>query len=345
MNIQIIRSRAPLRLGLSGGGTDVSPYCDEYGGAVLNATIAMYAYCTIEPLEEDKVIFVAADRDEYYEGRLDDNTEYDGLLDLHKGVYNRVVASFNHGKPLACRVTTYSDALAGSGLGSSSTMVVALLTAFVEWLRLPLGEYEIAHIAYEIERKDIGLTGGRQDQYAATFGGFNFMEFYAQERVIVNPLRVKNWIIHELNSSMVLYYTGVSRSSADIIGQQIEHIKSVDSISIEATHQLKQDAYDMKESLLHGNIPRFAEILARSWDAKRKLAVKISNKNIDDLITKAINAGAYAGKVSGAGGGGFIMFLVNPVEKLTLVKMLEKEPGKVVNFHFEKNGVQSWTIA
>ena len=344
MSKQIIRSRAPLRLGLSGGGTDVSPYCDEHGGAVLNATIAMYAYCTIEPLEEDKVIFVAADRDEYYEGRLNEQLKYDGLLDLHKGVYNRVVAFFNHGEPLACKVTTYSDALAGSGLGSSSTMVVAILTAFVEWLRLPLGEYEIANIAYEIERKDIGLTGGRQDQYAATFGGFNFMEFYADERVIVNPLRVKNWIIHELNSSMVLYYTGVSRSSADIIDQQIEHIKSADSQSLEATHQLKQDAYDMKESLLLGNMPRFAEILGRSWDAKRKLAAKISNKKIDDLIHKAKNAGAYAGKVSGAGGGGFIMFLVNPVEKLNMVKMLEKEPGKVVGFHFEKNGVQSWTI-
>lgn len=344
MNIKLIRSRAPLRLGLSGGGTDVSPYCDEHGGAVLNAAIAMYAYCTIEPLDKNKVIFVAADREEYYEGNTEDKHVYDGMLDLHKGVYNRVVASFNNGKPLACKVTTYSDALAGSGLGSSSTMVVAILTAFVEWLRLPLGEYEIAHIAYDIERKDIGLTGGRQDQYAATFGGFNFMEFYDNERVIVNPLRVKNWIIHELNSSMVLYYTGVSRSSADIISQQIEHIKSADNKSIEATHQLKQDAYDMKESLLQGNMSRFAEILGRSWEAKRKLAAKISNKKIDDLITKAKNAGAYAGKVSGAGGGGFIMFLVDPVEKLNLIRMLEKEHGKVVNFHFEKNGVQSWTI-
>lgn len=344
MNNLIIRSRAPLRLGLSGGGTDVSPYCDEYGGAVLNATIAMYAYCTIEPLDNDKIVFVAADREEYFEGSLDEPLEYDGLLDLHKGVYNRVVTSFNQGKPLACKVTTYSDALAGSGLGSSSTMMVAILTAFVEWLRLPLGEYEIANIAYEIERLDIGLTGGRQDQYAATFGGFNFMEFYAKERVIVNPLRVKNWIIHELNSSMVLYYTGVSRSSADIIDKQIEHIESADSRSIEATHQLKQDAYDMKESLLRGDMTRFAEILGKSWEAKRKLAAKISNKKIDDLIEKAKNAGAYAGKVSGAGGGGFIMFLVNPVEKLNLVKILEQEPGQVVNFHFEKNGVQSWTI-
>jgi len=344
MTKKTIRSRAPLRLGLSGGGTDVSPYCDEYGGAVLNATIAMYAYCTLEPLDDNKVVFLATDRDESFFARSETYYDYDGLLDLHKGVYNRVVKEFNQGKPLACKVTTFSDALAGSGLGSSSTMVVAILTAYVEWLKLPLGEYEIARIAYEIERCDIGLTGGRQDQYAATFGGFNFMEFYADERVIVNPLRVKNWIIHELNSSMVLYYTGVSRASADIIDQQIKQIKSSDQTSMEATHRLKNDAYDMKEALLRGNIPHFAGILGRSWQSKRKLASNISNQDIDAIMSKAVTAGALAGKVSGAGGGGFIMFIIDPLKKLDLIRMLDQENGRVVNFHFEKNGVASWTI-
>jgi len=342
--MKIIRSRAPLRLGLAGGGTDVSPYCDEYGGAVLNATIDMYAYCTIEPLVEHQVYFIAADRDERFESKAIAAFAYDDNLDLHKGVYNRVVRDFNEGKPLACRVTTYSDALAGSGLGSSSTMVVAILTAFVEWLNLPLGEYEIAHIAYEIEREDIGLSGGRQDQYAATFGGFNFMEFNQNEHVIVNPLRVKNWIINELNSSMLLYYTGVSRSSASIIDQQIEQFKQQSSSSVKASHQIKQDAYDIKEALLKGDIPRFAEILDRSWQSKRQLAVDISNSEIDSLINAAKSVGALAGKVSGAGGGGFIMFVINPVKKLDLINMLKQHSGKVVSFHFEKQGVQSWQV-
>lgn len=342
--MKIIRSRAPLRLGLAGGGTDVSPYCDDFGGAVLNATIGMYAYCTIEPLNEENVFFIASDRNEKFESAAKSQFEYDGFLDLHKGAYNRIIREFNNNQPLPCRVTTHSEAPAGSGLGSSSTMMVAILTAFVEWLSLPLGEYEIAYMAFEIEREEIGLTGGRQDQYAATFGGFNFMEFNTGDHVIVNPLRVKNWITHELNSSMVLYFTGVSRSSASIINQQIEQFKTKGSDSLEASHKIKQDAYAMKEALLKGNIKQFAEILDRSWQEKQKLAPDISNPEINTLIKEAKEVGAMAGKVSGAGGGGFIMFIIDPVNKMDLVSLLSKKPGRVVNFNFEKQGVQSWLI-
>ena len=344
MAMKMFRSRVPLRLGLAGGGTDVSPYCDDFGGAVLNVTIDMYAYCTIEPLQQDKVVFAALDKKETFEADARSCFEYDGVLDLHKGVYNRIVKEFNDGKPMPCRITTYSDAPAGSGLGSSSTMVVSILAAFAEWLRLPLGDYEVAHMAFEIERCDIGLSGGRQDQYAATFGGFNFMEFYKDDRVIVNPLRVKNWIMNELSCSMLLYYTGVSRASANIIEEQIERIKKESSGSLQATHQLKEDAFAMKEALLKGDVRRFAEILGHSWEAKRKLAGQISNPEIDALMAKAMAAGAYSGKVSGAGGGGFIIFMVDMVKKIDVLKVLESQPGRVMNVHFEKNGAQAWRI-
>lgn len=340
----IIRSKAPLRLGLAGGGTDVEPYCSEYGGLVLNATIDMYAYCSIEVTQDNTIIFEASDRDEVFTSEAKVILEIDGMLDLHKGVYNRIVKEFNNNQPLSLKMITYSDAPAGSGLGSSSTMVVTILKAYVEWLNLPLGEYDIARLAYDIERKDIALSGGKQDQYAAAFGGFNFMEFYDQDRVIVNPLRIKNWIIDELESSMVLYFTGASRESANIIDEQKKNAKEKNEKSMKATHQIKDDALIMKEAVLKGDMKLFAQTLGKSWVAKKKMAHSISNKMIDDVYNKAIEAGAYAGKVSGAGGGGFMMFVVDPAQRLKVVNTLNKEGGKVMTFHFVKDGTKGWKI-
>jgi D-glycero-alpha-D-manno-heptose-7-phosphate kinase len=340
----IIRSKAPLRLGLAGGGTDVSPYCDEFGGYVLNATIDMYAYCTIEVTNNGKIVFFAADREESYESEAIEYLQLDGCLDLHKGIYNRIVKQFNNGNPLSFRMTTYSDAPAGSGLGSSSTMVVAILNAFAEWLNLPIGEYDMAHLAYEVERIDVGLDGGRQDQYAATFGGFNFIEFYNDDRVIVNPLRVKNEIINELENSIVLYYTGASRESANIIKEQVKNAKEKNQNSLEAMHELKADALIMKETILKGDILKFAEYLGKSWSAKKRMATSISNNGIDAIFDLAIKSGAYTGKVSGAGGGGFMMFMVDPVRRLELIKALKNQTGSIMNFHFTTTGTQGWKI-
>ncbi|MCZ6819030.1 MAG: dehydrogenase [Calditrichaeota bacterium] len=340
----IVRSKAPLRLGLAGGGTDVSPYSDQFGGYVLNATIDMYAYCTIEVTNTDKIEIRAADQDLSFESPAVDHLEIDGALDLHKGVYNRVVKEFNGGDPLGFKMTTYSDALAGSGLGSSSTMVVAILSAFVEWLNLPLGEYDIANLAYQIERKDIGLSGGKQDQYAATFGGFNFMEFYENDRVIVNPLRIKSWILDELETSMVLYFTGVSRESAKIIDEQARNVAENKQTSIDAMHQLKADALVMKEALLKGEIQRFAKHLNKSWEAKKKMAHTITNQAIDEIYQAALDAGAISGKISGAGGGGFMMLFVDPTKKVNVINELGKFPGKVFKCHFTKHGSVGWTI-
>jgi len=340
----IVRSKAPLRLGLAGGGTDVSPYSDQFGGYVLNATIDMYAYCTIEVTNADKIEIRAADQDLSFESPAVDHLEIDGALDLHKGVYNRVVKEFNGGDPLGFKMTTYSDALAGSGLGSSSTMVVAILSAFVEWLNLPLGEYDIANLAYQIERKDIGLSGGKQDQYAATFGGFNFMEFYENDRVIVNPLRIKSWILDELETSMVLYFTGVSRESAKIIDEQARNVVENKKKSIDAMHQLKADALVMKEALLKGEIQRFAKHLNKSWEAKKKMAHTITNQAIDEIYQAALDAGAISGKISGAGGGGFMMLFVDPTKKVNVINELGKFPGKVFKCHFTKHGSVGWTI-
>ncbi len=220
----LVRSRSPLRLGIAGGGTDLSPYCDTFGGCVLNATIDMYANCTIELLEDqDGITFVGQDIEKTFHCPLQRHIPLEGDLQLHKAIYNRIVRDFNDNKPLPVKVYTHSDAPPGSGLGSSSTMVVTILSAYNELLKLPLGEYDVARLAYEIERVDCNLAGGKQDQYATTFGGFNFMEFFENGRVIVNPLRIRQNIINELESQMVLFFTGVSRSSADIINDQVKN--------------------------------------------------------------------------------------------------------------------------
>jgi D-glycero-alpha-D-manno-heptose-7-phosphate kinase len=339
-----IRSKAPLRLGLAGGGTDVSPFCDLHGGSVLNATIDMHAFCTIEVTDDDKVVFLAADREEYEEHDATSELPLDGGLILHRAVYNSIVRRFNRGKALSFRMTTYSDAVAGSGLGSSSTLVVAMIKAFVEWMNLPLGEYDIARLAYLIERKEAGLSGGKQDQYAATFGGINFIEFFADERVIVNPLRIKQWVINELENSFVLFYTGSSRDSAKIIDEQIKNTHEKKKKSVDAMIELKEDALLMKECILKGDFITFARYLGKSWEAKKRMASSITNPMIDAMYQLALDAGAYGGKVSGAGGGGFMMLMCDPARRMQLVEALNGQEGCIMNFHFTKHGTQAWSL-
>ncbi len=232
----IVRSKAPLRLGLAGGGSDVSPYSDLYGGNVLNATINLAAYCTIESLSLPVVRVNAADAGVLCEVPLGTGPLSSGAL-LVDGVYNRVVRDFGPVPAPGFAITTYNDAPAGSGLGTSSTMVVCILKCFAEWMDIPLGDYELARLAYEIERKDLLLAGGKQDQYAAAFGGFNFMEFLPSDLVIVNPLRVKDWIVQELEGSLLLYFTGRSREGAAIIG-------GVQGRRSHAPHQAKRRGHE-----------------------------------------------------------------------------------------------------
>lgn len=341
----IARARAPLRLGLAGGGTDVSPYCDIYGGRVMNVTIDRYAYAIVAPRDGTESCFHALDvgHEEIHECR-GEGIETTGPLRLLKGVYNRVTRDFLRGELPSLTIKTFSDAPPGSGLGSSSAMVVALLQAFVEYFSLPLGEYEVAHLAYDIERKDLKLAGGKQDQYAATFGGFNFIEFYADDRVIVNPLRIKDWVWAELEASLVLYFTGVSRASADIIDQQSRNVGDKNQASIDAMHQLREEAVQMKECILMGDLRRLESTLQAGWEAKKKTATSISNPLIEQVERVAFAHGARAAKVSGAGGGGFMMFLCSPEDRIGLIRSLLEQGGSILDFHFTQQGATSWRI-
>ncbi|MBZ7991099.1 MULTISPECIES: D-glycero-D-manno-heptose 7-phosphate kinase [unclassified Campylobacter] len=339
--MKIIRSIAPLRLGLAGGGTDIDLYCNKYIGYVLNATISLYVHCTIIERDDNKIYFESSDFNTKELCNSSSLLENNGDLRLYKLIYNRIVRDYIK-QPLSFSLYTYSDVPSGSGLGGSSTLVVCILKAFVEWLNLPLGEYDIAKLAYEIEREEAGIVGGAQDQYAATFGGFNFMEFHDNKKVIVNPLRIKRWIVSELESRIVLYFTNITREAKDL--EEHKKGKLGDEKSLQAMHSIKQDAIGMKEALLKGEFDNIANILGKSWQSKKTVAGIVSNDEIERIYNIAMQNGAYSGKTSGAGAGGFMFFMIDPIKKYDLIKILNKEQGYIADFHFVEEGTRSWKI-
>lgn len=338
----ITRARAPLRLGLAGGGTDLSPYCQVYGGAILNVTIDRYAYAFISDSTDQNTHFAALDIGVEESFAANDALSTECHLKLHQGVYSRVVRDFLGGNAPALSIQTAVDAPAGSGLGSSSALVVALLEAFRDRYKLPLGRYEVARLAWEIERQDLGLAGGRQDQYAAAFGGVNYMEFLPDDRVIVNPLRLAPGAAEEIESSLVICFTGQSRRSHEIIVEQTNAMNSSNLQAIEALHQLKADCQAMKVAFVHGDIAGIAKVLQSSWEAKQKTAKGVSNQLIEDMYTIAMRSGALAGKISGAGGGGFMMFITRPEMRRQLIAALRAAGGDAEVAAFSFTGAVTW---
>jgi D-glycero-alpha-D-manno-heptose-7-phosphate kinase len=339
----IYRSKSPLRLGLAGGGTDVAPFSDLYGGAILNATISMYAHASIQPRKDGKIILNSVDKDQRIELDSLPELEIDNDLALLKGIYNRIVKDYSK-KALSFELSTYVDAPPGSGLGTSSTLVVTILGAFAEWLNIPLGEYDLAKLAYQIEREDLAMAGGKQDQYAATFGGVNFMEFFKDEKVIVNPLRIKAQYLNELAHNLVLYYTGTSRLSSKIIEAQQDNVGKEDKKSIEAMIKLKEQAVMMKEALLRGEIDKIGKILDFGWKYKKQMASGITNPMIDKIYNTAKENGSTGGKISGAGGGGFMIFYCPGNTRSTVIKALNEFGGQVKRYEFATTGLTSWTL-
>lgn len=330
------RSKAPLRIGFAGGGTDISPYCDTYGGCVLNATINKYAYTHLQLLNDPRIEIYSHDFESITHIPLADGMPFNGDADLAKGVIKR----FYDGSA-GMRIVTHNDAPPGSGLGSSSAMVVSLIGAFKELKNLALSPYDIAQRAFEIERKDLKIMGGMQDQYASAFGGFNFMEFHG-DYVIVNSLRIEPWVVQELEYNLILAYTRKNRLSSRIIETQVKNVKGNDEKSLTAMHNLKDHAILMKKALLTGQPDEFGKLLDYAWQEKKKMASTISNGFIDQLYEDAIKAGALGGKVSGAGGGGFMMFYCESMKKRQVMDALVKAGVDVMSFSFEMSGVQTW---
>jgi D-glycero-alpha-D-manno-heptose-7-phosphate kinase len=334
-----IRTKAPLRVSFAGGGTDVPPYPEKEGGCVLNATIDNYAWGSLRPREDKRIRIESVDLGILLDYPADSELKLDGQLDLVKATIVRLQAQNSKGFD----VFLQSDVPPGSGLGSSSALIVGLVGLVKEFRNLPLTEYEIAHLAYLIEREDLQIKGGHQDQYAASFGGFNFIEFYG-DRVIVNPLRIHQDTVNELEHNLLLCYTGTTRRSDRIIEDQTKRFEEKQEDTLQALRDQKELAIDMKNALLSRRLPDFADLLHWSWESKKNLSPRISNAAIDEMYETARNAGAIGGKITGAGGGGYMLLYCEFEKKHKVVEAMRKFGALPMEFAFESRGLQSWRI-
>lgn len=346
---KIVRSRAPLRISFGGGGTDVAPFRDLHGGLVINATINKFVYSTFTHRKSSTTTFKNADTGETFSLTVEDSTKGLGIESIPEGVRLHyatymAVAKLTGLEPLmGLECVTFADAKNGSGLGTSSTCVVAMLKGYTELLGLDLDDHEIAELAWVIERIDCQIAGGKQDQYAATFGGFNLIEFQKDSTNVI-PIRLKNWIRHEFESRIVLYYTGQSRNSGTLIKRQISAMGENDSDVLGNLHLLKQEAKAMKSALIRGNFGEVARSMNFGWTAKMAAAPLSVNDEMRRAYEAARDAGAEAGKVCGAGGGGYMLFLVQPTDRVAVARTLNSFGGLVENCSFTDVGCSAWTV-
>jgi D-glycero-alpha-D-manno-heptose-7-phosphate kinase len=335
----LIRARAPLRISFAGGGTDVPPFPEREGGCVLNATITRYSYGTLKPRRDHRISIESLDMGVLVKYDPKKSAAYDGNLDLVKAAVKKVKGKDSRGFDLLL----HSDAPPGTGLGSSSSLMVTLVGLLKEHENLPLTDYEIASLAFEIERRELGIQGGYQDQYAATFGGFNFMEFL-KDRVIVNPLKVRRDIINELEHNLLLCYTGGTRLSANIIRDQVGRYENGQADALDGLRELKRIAVEMKNALLQGRLNEFGSLMNYAWENKQKLSRKIVTPHIEEMYHSARKAGAIGGKLSGAGGGGFMMFYCPFERKHKVAAALRERSGIIHDFSFDLHGLQTWRV-
>jgi D-glycero-alpha-D-manno-heptose-7-phosphate kinase len=335
----ILRAKAPLRISFCGGGTDVSPYPEEKGGVVLSTTIDKFVYATLRPRPDRLITLTSLDYDISRTFPMGAPLPIDGDLDLLKGVVNR----FQKSAPTGFDLLVHSDAPPGSGLGSSSTLVTALVGLLRLWVGEPLTNYEIAELTYRIERVDLKIAGGRQDQYAATFGGFNFIEFF-RDHSIVNPLRIRRDVVNELEYSLLLWFTGATRVSAHIVENQTRSYIAGKAPVVASLDRMKDLAIEMKAALLRDRLHRFGELLHEAWRAKKDLDPAITTDQIDGLYETARAHGAIGGKILGAGGGGYLLIFAPFDRRHEIIRALEAGGGKFVPFAFEERGLQTWAV-
>ncbi len=334
----IIRTKAPLRISFAGGGTDLPSYYEEHGGAVLSSTINRYAFVSLSPRDDLHIQLRSLDFDLTVKYHLNDEPAYDGVLDLAKATMGRLNVRENGA---GLDLDLQSDAPAGSGLGGSGSLTVAVIGAVADRLGVKLDRYEIAELAYEIERSDLNIRGGRQDQYTATFGGFNLIEF-SNRGVVVNPLRIERGVLNDLEHHLMLCYTGLTRSSAGLIERQEAYYERGRPETIRGLDRLHGLAYEMKDALLRGRLSEFAELLDEGWRCKVGLNPEVTSPAIDEMVAVAGKAGANAAKLLGAGGGGYLLLFCEVGKRRAVREALERLGGQFADFSFADEGLQVW---
>ena len=340
---KIYRSKVPFRISFGGGGTDMPEYCKYHTGAVINTTIRLFTHTSLVLRDDTKVTFKWINKDEFEEHEFSDNLDCSYGLKLFKATHNHICKQYNI-EPIGYDIVSNQDVPTGSGLGTSSTLIVSLIGVYMELFNLPLGEYDIAEMAIQIERVELKENGGKQDQYAAAFGGFNYMEFKGDD-VIVNPLRIKDSVQDEMENNVVLYFTNFTRNSSDVLSEQIQKMKDKNKTSTLSLHALVEQAKLMKDCLIKGAIDDLGEILDYGFQQKKMLAKGISTPQIELLYKTALEAGATGGKISGAGGGGFMFFYCPNNTKYDVIKALDKlKMGYHQPFTWNKLGIRTWQI-
>jgi D-glycero-alpha-D-manno-heptose-7-phosphate kinase len=334
----LFRAKAPLRVSFAGGGTDVPPFPEREGGLVLSATINRYAHGTLRPRTDGRIKVESLDLGMALDYGADEAVDYDGRLDLVKAAIRRVAQL---DEPRGIDLFLHTAAPPGSGLGASSALIVTLTGLLRDYHKLSLTDYEISHLAWQVEREDLGLRGGLQDHYAATFGGFNFIEFHA-DRVVVNPLRIHSNTMLELESNLLLCFTGATRAGDHIIEDQTSRYEASDEDAMAGLRMQKDLALTMKEALLRGRLSEFGDLLGTAWVHKKKMSPRISTPVIDEAYDAACAAGALGGKVTGAGGGGFMLFYCPPGTRHRVVARLQELDIEQTDFSFDQQGLRTW---
>lgn len=335
----LLRARAPLRISFAGGGTDMPCYYAEHGGAVLASTINRYTYVSLAPGGDHGAVSIASlDFDLMVKYRLEEAPVYNGVLDLAKAAIRRLVPPNSDG---GFELYVQSDAPAGSGLGGSSSLTLALIGILNGLRGAPLDRYQLAELAYEIERVDLAMKGGKQDQYGIAFGGFNFIEF-ARDQIIVHPLRLDPAVLKDLECHLLLCYTGRTRLSAGVIGRQEDFVRQKRPETLAGLEGLRTLCYEMKNALLRGRLGDFGELLNAEWRHKVEANPQVTTPAIDEMLAVARREGAIGGKLLGAGAGGYLLLFCEVNRKHKVYQALEKLGGQFMNFSFVDDGLAVW---